>query len=424
MRLVQTPSVNDVLCGRVSGSLTHFGNETFRRIVLENKPLYSSSKKLEKIEISRSIVRTIQQMNPPGSFLEYNDTKNLWVEIDEKRAVSKTSQALRESRTLNRNKLKEKNRNNSKEKNRNNSKEKEKSLFKSIADSTSGFIIRNLNLLSSFSSDVPSLCDDSTLRDSLTSRRSSLNVPSLCDDSTFRDSLISTSSSSNVPSLCDDSTFRGSLTSRRSSLNVPSLCDESTYRDSLISTSSSSNVPSLCDDSTFRGSLTSRRSSVNVPSLCDDSTLRESIQSLNTVESIPAPISSSSYKVPWEDDFNSACRKITGNGKTLKDELLSFGEDSSGNIMDFQDQKMNNPKDEEINLLIYETFVLKDIDKQEDSLDNHSINSIEVFDQKLKCPVHHYDATKHNQDFAIENMTLSLPCLENVQKKSSMGKAA
>jgi len=380
MRLVQTPSVNDVLCGRVSGSLTHFGNETFRRIVLENKPLYSSSKKLEKIEISRSIVRTIQQMNPPGSFLEYNDTKNLWVEIDEKRAVSKTSQALRESRTLNRNKLKEKNRNNSKEKNRNNSKEKEKSLFKSIADSTSGFIIRNLNLLSSFSSDVPSLCDDSTLRDS--------------------------------------------LTSRRSSLNVPSLCDESTYRDSLISTSSSSNVPSLCDDSTFRGSLTSRRSSVNVPSLCDDSTLRESIQSLNTVESIPAPISSSSYKVPWEDDFNSACRKITGNGKPSKDELLSFGEDSSGNIMDFQDQKMNNPKDEEINLLIYETFVLKDIDKQEDSLDNHSINSIEVFDQKLKCPVHHYDATKHNQDFAIENMTLSLPCLENVQKKSSMGKAA
>merc|ERR1740121_3196698 len=380
MRFVQTPSVNDVLCGRVSGSLTHFGNETFRRIVLENKPLYSSSKKLEKIEISRSIVRTIQQMNPSGSFLEYDDTKNLWVQIDEKRAVSKTSQALRESRTLNRNKLKEQHRNISKKKSRNDS--KEKSLFKSIAESTSGFIIRNLNLLSSFSSDTPSLCDDSTLRDSLRSKSSFMNVPSLCDNSTHRDSLISISSSSNVPSLCDDSTFRGSLTSISSSYNDPSLCDEST--------------------------------------------LRQYMQSLTTVESNPTPNPRSSYKLtsPLEDDFYSACKKITGNVETFKDELLSFGENSSVNVMDFQDQKMNNPKDEEINRLIYETLVLKDIDKQDDALDNNSINSIEVFDQKLKCPVHHYDATKHNQDFAIENMTLTLPCLQNVQKKSSMGKAA
>merc|ERR1740121_2878481 len=336
MRFVQTPSVNDVLCGRVSGSLTHFGNETFRRIVLENKPLYSSSKKLEKIEISRSIVRTIQQMNPSGSFLEYDDTKNLWVQIDEKRAVSKTSQALRESRTLNRNKLKEQHRNISKKKSRNDS--KEKSLFKSIAESTSGFIIRNLNLLSSFSSDTPSLCDDSTLRDSLRSISSSYNDPSLCDEST----------------------------------------------------------------------------------------LRQYMQSFTTVEPSPTPNPRSSYKLtsPLEDDFYSACKKITGNGETFKDELLSFGENSSVNVMDFQDQKMNNPKDEEINRLIYETLVLKDIDKQDDALDNNSINSIEVFDQKLKCPVHHYDATKHNQDFAIENMTLTLPCLQNVQKKSSMGKAA
>jgi hypothetical protein len=150
------------------------------------------------------------------------------------------------------------------------------------------------------------------------------------------------------------------------------------------------------------------------------------MQSLTTVESSPTPNPRSSYKFtsPFEDDFYSACKKITGNGETFKDELLSFGENSNVNVMDFQDQKMNNPKDEEINRLIYETFVLKDIDKQDDSLDSNSINSIEVFDQKLKCPVHHYDATKHNQDFAIENMTLTLPCLQNVQKKSSMGKAA
>ena len=48
------------------------------------------------MSISRSIVEAVRSLDPPGRFLEKNPDTGLWSEIGHKKAVEKTSQALRD----------------------------------------------------------------------------------------------------------------------------------------------------------------------------------------------------------------------------------------------------------------------------------------------------------------------------------------
>jgi hypothetical protein len=90
--LAGKPSPLDVLCGRGGASLRHLGNLNYRRLITINKARYVASRKMEKLKISRSIVEDIRDQG--GRFLERQWDE--WHEIGDKKAVEKTSQALRE----------------------------------------------------------------------------------------------------------------------------------------------------------------------------------------------------------------------------------------------------------------------------------------------------------------------------------------
>ncbi|KAL7506574.1 hypothetical protein ACHAWX_000660 [Stephanocyclus meneghinianus] len=99
---------NDIVCGRGGAALKHSGNLAYRKIVNINKTLYATCLKAEKLRISRSIVAAIREVN--GRFLEREDGKISttldernpdgspvkWRDIGDRRAIEKTSQALRE----------------------------------------------------------------------------------------------------------------------------------------------------------------------------------------------------------------------------------------------------------------------------------------------------------------------------------------
>jgi hypothetical protein len=80
-------SVENVLLFRVSHS---------SRFCSESQELYVSSTKRQKMSISRSIVEAVRSLDPPGRFLEKDPNTMLWSDIGHKKAVEKTSQALRD----------------------------------------------------------------------------------------------------------------------------------------------------------------------------------------------------------------------------------------------------------------------------------------------------------------------------------------
>jgi len=99
---------SDIICGRGGVALKHPGNLAYRKIVGLNKGIYATCLKAEKLKISKSIVAAIREIE--GRFLEREDgkiTSSLderdeegnpvtWKDIGDKRAIEKTSQALRE----------------------------------------------------------------------------------------------------------------------------------------------------------------------------------------------------------------------------------------------------------------------------------------------------------------------------------------
>ena len=91
---ITDPRDSDVLCGRGGAALRHPGNQTYRRLVNLNKGLYITCLKTEKLKISRSIVAAIREQN--GRFLEKDAANGTWFDIGDKKAIEKTSQALRE----------------------------------------------------------------------------------------------------------------------------------------------------------------------------------------------------------------------------------------------------------------------------------------------------------------------------------------
>lgn len=84
---------NDVLCGRGGYTNSHAGNVRFRAVVASYQSQYLTAKKREKEGIARDVVQTIRERG--GRFLQKNDAGS-WEEVDEKKAILKSSQALRE----------------------------------------------------------------------------------------------------------------------------------------------------------------------------------------------------------------------------------------------------------------------------------------------------------------------------------------
>ena len=90
------PGQHDVLCGRGASTNTHPGNVSFRALVAEHQPAYILAKKEEKEGIARSIISIIQGRGGKFVMKRQDSNNDVWVPVDEKKAVLKTSQALRE----------------------------------------------------------------------------------------------------------------------------------------------------------------------------------------------------------------------------------------------------------------------------------------------------------------------------------------
>jgi hypothetical protein len=92
-------------CGR--GGLTnhHKGNKRFRDVVALHRPDYVRAPKIQKPSVARVIVRAIRNGDPPGRFLRKDEKTGKWVDIGDKKAAEKTSQALREKTNEEREKL-------------------------------------------------------------------------------------------------------------------------------------------------------------------------------------------------------------------------------------------------------------------------------------------------------------------------------
>lgn len=85
---------NDVLCGRGGLTNSHVGNKRFRDVVSEYQMEYLKARKNDKKDIARKIVARIDENG--GRFLQRSQSSDDWCVATEKRALEKTSQALRE----------------------------------------------------------------------------------------------------------------------------------------------------------------------------------------------------------------------------------------------------------------------------------------------------------------------------------------
>jgi hypothetical protein len=101
VRRIRSPHPNDVLSGRGGGINAHEGNKRFREQVALRKEDYNlAPNKAEKTRIATEVMETILHQNPPGRFLQRDESMpsgpTWWVEVNEAKALAKTSQALRE----------------------------------------------------------------------------------------------------------------------------------------------------------------------------------------------------------------------------------------------------------------------------------------------------------------------------------------
>ena len=85
---------HDILLGRGGATNSHTGNRYFRTLVAQHQQEYLKARKREKVGISRRIVAIVKGNG--GRFLKRTDNAQNWIEVADKRAQEKTSQALRE----------------------------------------------------------------------------------------------------------------------------------------------------------------------------------------------------------------------------------------------------------------------------------------------------------------------------------------
>jgi hypothetical protein len=101
VRRIRSPHPNDVLSGRGGGINAHEGNKRFRELVALRKEDYNlAPNKAEKNRIATEVMDEVLQLDPPGRFLQRDSSvpsgPAWWIEVDEAKALAKTSQALRE----------------------------------------------------------------------------------------------------------------------------------------------------------------------------------------------------------------------------------------------------------------------------------------------------------------------------------------
>lgn len=92
---VPTYTKRDILSGRGGLANKHFGNKVFRRLIRHNKELYRKLKSKRKQDLLiKSILLAVDSQG--GRFLKEDKKTGQWLEIEEREAWNKTSQALRE----------------------------------------------------------------------------------------------------------------------------------------------------------------------------------------------------------------------------------------------------------------------------------------------------------------------------------------
>ena len=95
---VTAPGRFDVVAGRGQGIQRLRGNEMYRELVSMNKRIYARCHKHDKRKVSKGIVDAIRELG--GRFLECDEKSQTYYDIGDKKALSKTSQALREGQTI------------------------------------------------------------------------------------------------------------------------------------------------------------------------------------------------------------------------------------------------------------------------------------------------------------------------------------
>lgn len=94
MEITSEINCNDVLCGRGGATNNHDGNRRFRSTVSDHQAEYLGARKKDKALIAHRIVRIIRERG--GQFLRRDEASGQWVDVGDKKAAEKTSQALRE----------------------------------------------------------------------------------------------------------------------------------------------------------------------------------------------------------------------------------------------------------------------------------------------------------------------------------------
>ena len=92
---IEEPSSNDVLCGRGGDVNGHIGNLRMRGFGVDVRDVYKQAKKSQKRKIAARIVQKVQSVG--GRFLKRDKDTGLWWEVGDEQAITKVSQALRES---------------------------------------------------------------------------------------------------------------------------------------------------------------------------------------------------------------------------------------------------------------------------------------------------------------------------------------
>jgi hypothetical protein len=93
---IKEPHDNDIMYGRGGGTNHHPGNKRYRQMVEDRKLEYVTSKRLDKPLVALEIIRIWRGQLPPGRFLKLDEKTGLWLDVGDKKAREKTSQALRE----------------------------------------------------------------------------------------------------------------------------------------------------------------------------------------------------------------------------------------------------------------------------------------------------------------------------------------
>jgi hypothetical protein len=82
---------------QTGGTNNNTGNKRYRRMVEDRQLYYFHCENVDKPLVALAIVREWRSQDPPGRFLKEDDAKTgLWIDVGDRKAREKTSQALRE----------------------------------------------------------------------------------------------------------------------------------------------------------------------------------------------------------------------------------------------------------------------------------------------------------------------------------------